>query len=358
MKRIGCAVLLLIALVIPAKASVVPDEVKDALPEVVGEALEEAELTDISGFTKELRNIWRAFPEMARKHLSIQGKDTAAVFFVVLLCGLVGGFSWCTAPGTDMYLTMAGAAAITTLTVGSINSLIGLGTKTIAELRGFSSVLLPTLAAAAAASGSVSMAAFQQLTAAFLVDVFLEVVNSLLVPLMYLYIGLLTVAAGFPDGQLAVIAEGMKKVITWILGAVLSLFTLYLSLVRIISGSIDGTAVRVTRTAIAGVVPVVGNIIAEASETILAGAGVLKNTVGMFGVLAVLMMCAYPFLQLFLQYLLYRLMGFLTGFMGQPRLSGLIHGLGGAFGLILGMVGSGAALLLISIFSCIAAVVL
>ena len=40
----------------------------------------------------------------------------------------------------------------------------------------------------------------------------------------------------------------------------------------------------------------------------------------------------------------------------QPRLSGLIDALGGAFGMVLGMTGAGALILLVSVASALAAV--
>ena len=72
--------------------------------------------------------------------------------------------------------------------------------------------------------------------------------------------------------------------------------------------------------------------------------------------LAILAACAYPFLQLGIQYLLYKLSAFLASVIGTPGLCKLIDGLGGAFGLVLGMTGSCALLLLISVLSSVAVV--
>ena len=72
--------------------------------------------------------------------------------------------------------------------------------------------------------------------------------------------------------------------------------------------------------------------------------------------LGVLALCAYPFLQLGIQYLLYKLTAFLASVIGDTELCGLIGGLGGAFGLILGMVGSCALVLLVSILASAAVV--
>ena len=110
---------------------------------------------------------------------------------------------------------------------------------------------------------------------------------------------------------------------------------------------------RLAKTAISGVVPVVGGIIAEASETVLVGAGLLKGTLGVFGLLGILALCVVPFLRIGIQYLLYKLTAFLAGMTAAPELAKLIDALGGVFGLMLGMTGSCALLLLISISSAI-----
>ena len=243
---------------------------------------------------------------------------------------------------------------MTLLTAGSLDDLIGLGSQTIRELSDFSQTLLPTLAAATAASGAVTTATVQQVTTVFFVDLLLRLIQDLLLPLVYLYIGALTAAACLPEGRLDAVAEGLKKVVTWILTTALLLFTVYLSVVRIVSGSADGATVA--KAAISGVVPVVGGILSEVSETVMAGAGMLKNTIGIFGMLAVLAACAYPFLQLGVQYLLYKLSAFLAAAVGPPGLSKLIGGLGGAFGLVLGMTGAAALLLLVSILASVGAV--
>lgn len=70
----------------------------------------------------------------------------------------------------------------------------------------------------------------------FFVDLLLRLIRQLLLPLVYLYIGLLTAAACLPENRLGAIAEALKKLVTWILTTALLVFTIYLSIVRIISG--------------------------------------------------------------------------------------------------------------------------
>lgn len=357
MKKMIVLFFALLAMTLSARAAELPRELENALPEEAGELLRGVDPSDAQGFAGGVRRIWEQMGDQAGQILRQRVRGAASVLLVVVLCGAADGFyQGAGSSKVTVFLPMVGALSVTMATAGSLDTLIGLGAETIGELNVFSKALLPTLAAATAASGAVSTAAFQQVTAVFLADLLMNLIDGLLMPLVYLYIGTLTAACCLPENRLGAIAEGLKKIITWILTTALLLFTVYLSVTRVISGAADGAAVKMTKAAISGAVPVVGGIISEAAETVLAGAGLLKNTIGVFGMLAILAVCAYPFLQLGIQYLLYKLTAFLAAAVGAPGLCKLIDGLGGAFGLVLGMAGSCALLLFISVLSSVAAV--
>ena len=355
MKHWICLMVLLLALTVDARAAELPEDLTDALPEAAEDVLEIGDLSGPGGFSQGLAGSAERLVGEVKAVLRQRLRGAASILLVAVACGAVDGFAQGTGKGTA-FLPMAGALAVTLLTAGSLEDLIGLGAETIGELNVFSKALLPTLAAATAASGAVTTATFQQVTTVFLADLLMELIDGLLIPLVYLYIGALAAGACLPENRLGAIAEALKKIVTWMLTSSLLLFTVYLSTVRVIAGAADGASVKVAKAAISGAVPVVGGIIAEAAETVLAGAGMLKNTIGVFGMLAILAACAYPFLQLGVQYLLYKLSAFLAAAVGAPELCKLIDGLGGAFGLVLGMTGSCALLLLVSVLSSVAAV--
>ena len=357
MKRWVFLLLAVFLLMGRANAAEVPRDLIKALPEGTEYRIELGGPTDPGGLARGVGRILEDMKGKVGEVLRQRTRGATSVLLVVVLCAAVEGFSQGTGGKTALSLPMVGALSVTLLTAGSLDSLMGLGAETIGELNRFSKALLPTLAAATAASGAVTTATVQQVTTVFFVDLLLNLVDGLLLPMVYLYTGALAAAACLPESRLGAIAEGLKKILTWILTTALLVFTVYLSVARVISGAADGAAVRVTKAAISGVVPVVGGIIAEASETVLVGAGMLKNTVGLMGMLAILAACAYPFLQLGVQYLLYKLTAFLAAAIGAPGLCKRIDGLGGAFGLVLGMTGACALLLLVSVLSSVAAVV-
>ncbi len=87
----------------------------------------------------------------------------------------------------------------------------------------------------------------------------------------------------------------------------------------------------------------------------LAGLWSLFNLVVLV-LLVVLAICIVPFLQLAFHYLTYKGAAVLTGTVADSGLSRLMDEIGGAFGLILGMTGSCALILLFSIVSAVSAV--
>ena len=335
----------------------VPEDVRDAAPESAIEYLDGVDAYTPGSFAVGAGNILNRVRERVGDVIRQRMRGAAAVLLSAILCGAVR--SGCgDNESTSLCVTMTGALSVTALTAGSLEQLIGLGWRTIEELDAFSKALLPTLAAAVAASGAVTTATFQQVATVFLAETLLSLMNKLLMPLTYLYIGLLTASCTLSGNALEALADGLKRLITALLTGTVLLFTVYLSVSHVIAGSADGMAVRAVRTAVTNAVPVVGGILAQVSESILAGAGMLKNSLGVFGMLTVLGACAYPFLQLGVQYLLYKAAATLTAVTGMSELGRLIDGLGGAFGLVLGMTASAALLLFVSVLSFLSATAL
>lgn len=152
------------------------------------------------------------------------------------------------------------------------------------------------------------------------------------------------------------VGELLKKIITWVLSGLLTLFTAYLTISGAVAGAADAQAVKLAKTAVSTAVPVVGGILSEAAESVLAGAGLLRGMLGTFGALAVLGSCLLPFLRLGCQYLLYQCASLVAATAGPKKLTKLLAMLGDAFGLVLAMTAASALLLIISIVSSLTAV--
>ena len=351
--------LLLLAIVFPvwANAAALPDEVTDALPQQAEELLDELHTENVDHHTLSDggRLLWEKACGSLQSIVSNSIASAVQLLCVVLLCSVADECFRATENSRVGHVVpLLGALAITTITAGNMRSLIGMGVEVLEQLDVFSKALLPTLAAAVAASGGIVSAGVKQVATVFFAEVLISLIRNVLLPLVYCYIATAAAAAMLPEQKLEYISKGISKGITWLLAGSLVLFTGYLTLSGAVAGSSDALTVQLTRSAIGAAIPVVGNIINDATVSVLTGAQVLKNSIGVVGMLAVLAVCLLPFLHLGVQYLLYKLTAFLAGTMGPEILMKLIDALGSAFGLVLGMTGTSALLLLISVASSVA----
>ncbi len=263
---------------------------------------------------------------------------------IVLLTSVVQNFS----DQAGGALELAAALGIGGILLYRAGSMIQLGAQTVYDLSQYGKLLLPVMTAALAAQGgTTASAALYGGTAAF--DALLgSAVSGLLVPMCYAFLVLAVASSAVGNDMLQKIKELIKWLITWFLKIVLYLFTGYLGITGVVSGTADAAALKVTKLAISGMVPVVGGLMSDASESVIVSAGVLKNAAGIYGILALIAVWIAPFLEIGVLYLLLKGTGALCAAFGGKRPSGLIQDFSSAMGLLLAMTGTVCVLLLIS----------
>ena len=126
----------------------------------------------------------------------------------------------------------------------------------------------------------------------------LELMERLILPLTFAWVAASTASAALGNPGLQRAAALLKRAATATLTLLLSGFVLCLTVTGAVAGNADALTQKAAKTALSGLVPVVGGILSDAAETVAAGAGVLKSTVGVAGLLAVLCICLLPFLRL------------------------------------------------------------
>jgi len=278
-------------------------------------------------------------------------KNAAAVLSAALFCSAAAALC-----EKSDYAVLVGVLAISAAAVSDISSLMSVGRETLTELSAFSKVLLPTLASTAAASGAYTSAAAKYAASAMFIDLLITAAENVVIPLIYAYMAASVGAAALGGTALSGAASFLKWLAAGALTLITLSFTAYLSVTGLITGTADAAATRAAKTAVSAALPVVGGIISDAAGTVLIGASVLRNTVGVFGLAVVLAVCLLPFLRLGAGYLAYKAAAALSSAVADGRIAKLIGAVGTAYGLTLGTVGAAAVMLFISVISSVKAV--
>ena len=284
------------------------------------------------------------------------GRSGVLLLAVALLCGLAEGVREELGSGGLDPVRLAGAAAVTAIAVADVNTLMGLGKQALEQMDTFSKLLLPTVTAACAAAGAPASAAARQGATLLFLGLLLTLADRMILPLIYAYVAASAAHAALGNDGLKRVAGLIKWVATGLLSLLLTAFVFYLAVGGAVAGNADAVTQKAAKTVLSGMVPVVGGILADAAETVVAGAGILRGTVGVIGLLTVLAICLIPFLQLGAHYLIYKCAAAMTAAVTEGPTASLIDAIGSAFALMLGMTGGGAMILYVALITSIKAV--
>lgn len=267
------------------------------------------------------------------------------VIAAVLIVSVVQTFPGTPQKAADLAATVAVAAVL----LRSANSMINLAADTVVEISEYGKLLLPVMTTAMAAQGGITASAAIYAGTAFFDSVMSSLISKLLIPMVYLFLALATANSALGEQTLKKLRDTLKGTMTWVLKTVLYVYTGYISITGVVSGTTDAATLKAAKLTISGVVPVVGGILSDASEAVLVGAGTVKNAVGIYGLFAILAIWIGPFLKIGAHYLILRAAGSVCGIFGSGRATDLIQDFSAAMGLLLGMAGAVCLMLMISI---------
>ncbi len=310
-----------------------------AVPEA-GENL----MPESTSFGEGLWEMVRKAVTFIRPDLAEAAKVCLAVIAAVLMVSVLQSFDGPSKAVTEL----AGAVTIAAVLLLSTQSTIPLAADTVTELSDYGKLLLPVMTAALAAQGGVTASAALNAGTAVFNSVLSGLISRLLVPMVYLFLALAAANSAMGEEILKKMRDFVKWLASWCLKTLLTVFTTYMSITGVISGTTDAAALKATKVTISSCVPVVGGILSDASEAVLISAGLAKNTAGIYGIFAVLAVFLEPFLKIGIHYLMLKLTAAVCGIFGSKRMTELIGDFSTAMGLLLGMTGAVCLLLLIS----------
>ena len=312
-------------------------------------------LTEIGGYDGAVEGFGARVLELLKNTLGRIGelglgeglRTLGLILAAALLCALLEE-----GPRTRAAAPLVGGLSVAAACVGPFGSLLSMGTETIRELHAYTELLLPGMGALMAVSGNPASAAVSGL-GIVLFDLLQGAVSDLLAPLLSLLAALTVAEYALGLDQLGALRDFLR----WLLVSGVKLlmwgYSAVLTATGLVSAAVDAQKLRSLRTLIAGMTPVVGNLVSEASASLLGAASALRTASGLYGMLAVLGICLGPFFRMGLQYLLLKLAGGLCGLFGKGGTRPLLEKLTEAVGLVLSLTGVCCLLSLMILVLCI-----
>lgn len=244
---------------------------------------------------------------------------------------------------------------ISGLALNCFSTALSYGTEVIGHMTSFMDKLTPVLMLTLfACCKSVSAAAFEPVLSAsvYVVSIIIE---HCLVPLMT-FSAVLAVAGNIGDKtKISGFIKIIKSVTKWLMAFVITLFTGINAVYGFTSSALDEVGAKTIKFAVGSLVPVVGGFLSDTLDTVVSSARLLKNAVGISGIIIIAGICVVPVIKIGVMQLLLKLCAAVTEPVTDPRISGVIWEVSEAVTSVFGTVILTAVLFLINICIILAA---
>ncbi|HAA25157.1 MAG TPA: stage III sporulation protein AE [Ruminiclostridium sp.] len=240
---------------------------------------------------------------------------------------------------------------------GAIVTMIALGFQTVLQyarevldtidkITGFA---VPALLALLISSGNIVSGSALQPVLLFAIQGTVKILRDVFLPLCLLS-GILYIVSGLSDRiKITGMADLIKQIVAWGLAGVLTVYGSAAMIQGAVGGTIDGAVSKTAKTAISTIIPVAGKYMADAADTILSCALVIKNAAGIATMIITLAVCIIPVLKILAIALLYQFAAAIVEPFAEERLYDCLSDISDCIKTIVGIVGAALFMFLLSV---------
>lgn len=236
---------------------------------------------------------------------------------------------------------------IITVIMTNFSDIIKMVQDTSTNLVAFINILTPLLITLMLYTGSIATSGMLEPIILFIINFIGNLIQNVLIPLVLILTSLIIISKISDKVKIDKISKFLKSGIVWFLGVVLTIFVGVVSLEGTLSSSIDGITAKTTKAVVSSAIPVVGKILSDSVDTVLGCGIILKNAVGIVGVLIVVGICVMPIIKLAILSTTYKFLASVTQPIADKNITSLLEQIGDIFKILLAILSALAVLLII-----------
>lgn len=309
----------------------------------IGEVLNEAIEGDIDN-----NNILKAVLNMFGIEIASSLKAIVSILAIIVIHSLLKSISESLEnEGIAKLIYYVQYILIITIVMSNFSEIITMVRETTTNLVAFMNMLVPLLITLMMYTGSITTSGVIEPIILFMINFIGNIIQNIILPLVLIFTSLVVLSKLTDKIQISKLSKFLKSGIVWFLGIILTIFVGVVSLEGIMSSSVDGVTAKTTKAVISSAVPVVGKILGDAVDTVLGGGIILKNAIGLVGVIIVIGMCIAPILKLAILCITYKFLATITEPIADSNITGLLEQIGDIFKVLLAILCSISFMLII-----------
>jgi stage III sporulation protein AE len=220
------------------------------------------------------------------------------------------------------------------LVIQSVTIALDTGKNVIDHMTSFMQLIFPVLLALLIGMGGIASSSILQPATVILSNVTSIFLRNVMIPLIFLSTILILVSNINENISLGGLSKLIKNICGWALGIIFTIFVGVISIQGILAASFDGVSIRTTKYAIEAFVPVVGKMFSQTVDMVIGCSLILKNAVGVVGLIIAAAICLYPTLKIISLIAVYKLCGALLEPISDKRIVTCMNEIAGVLSML------------------------
>lgn len=224
-----------------------------------------------------------------QKKAELPIKSSVTVLIFILLSAFLQSLKVESDDSVNMIYSTATALLVATVVLVKLTSTVSLASMAISVASNFVYAFIPVFCSIVVASGGITTGFSTNTTLLILAQGLSFISSNVFMPIVNCYLALGVTSSLRYELNLDKLLSSLKKIITTCISFVSGVFVSVLSVKTAVAGRADMLGLRSIRFAINSVVPVIGSSISEGLLSIQAYSSLIKSSVGIVGVMAVVL---------------------------------------------------------------------
>lgn len=281
------------------------------------------------GLSLNWQSLWHIFINKLFQEFAANSHLLGKLLFLAVLCAMLQNLqNSFNESGISLLAYSLCYIFLAVIALTAFYNALMLARQTVGYMVGFMEALLPLLITLLTGVGAVTSAALFTPLMLFVVGAVSLVVKDVVLPLLMLTAGLEFVNYLSDRYRLNNLTTLVKQTGMIILGFTLVIFIGIITVQGVAGSVADGLTLRTAKFATATFVPVVGKMFADTVELVMGASLLLKNAIGIFGVLVVLLICVFPLIKLFSLVMIIKIAGAIVQPMGDEKMAKCLDAMG------------------------------
>ncbi|RKO66753.1 stage III sporulation protein AE [Desulfofundulus salinus] len=254
---------------------------------------------------------------------------------LAIICVVLQNFTAAFDRGTTGQLTHTVTyLVLVTIAIGSFALAVQTGREVVDKMVTFMQALMPVLLTLLVALGGVASAAIFHPVILVSITFIGTMIKNVVLPLVFFSAVLGLVSHLSPRFKVSGLAGLLRGAAVGLLGIMGTVFLGLLAIQGVAGAVGDGVVLRTAKFSLDAFIPVVGGMFSDALEAVISSSLLIKNALGIAGVVAVVMIMTLPLVKLISLAFIYKLAGALIQPVGDSQVVACLSDLGNSIIII------------------------